>query len=143
MTQRVQEQIGVLPAVEAEFHLCKIGREMLCADSMPRANDAAFQKRKGILHGVGVDVPINVDLGLVLDRFVTVSHGNTLHGSRIGIEFVGHDYIHVCTDILLDELCQRPALNVISMKETQIAAALPDAQAGLSNPCLPRQNPLT
>ena len=53
--QRVNEQIGILPAIEAECHLVQVKGEMLRADLVPRSNDAALQEREGGLDGVGRD----------------------------------------------------------------------------------------
>jgi hypothetical protein len=45
MTQGIQKQIGVLPAIETEGHCAPIGRKMLRANLVPCAHDAALQKR--------------------------------------------------------------------------------------------------
>ncbi len=39
MTQGIQKQIGILPAIEAEGHLVQVGR-----DSVPSSNDAALER---------------------------------------------------------------------------------------------------
>src|SRR6266403_2999809 len=56
VTQSINEQIGTLPAIEAKFHLFKIGREMLCAESVPCPHDAALEKRERRLDSIGVNV---------------------------------------------------------------------------------------
>jgi hypothetical protein len=43
MTQCVKKQVGVLAAVEAERHLVQVGREMLCADLVPRPQGAPLK----------------------------------------------------------------------------------------------------
>lgn len=140
MTKGIQKQIGILPAIEAEAHFVEIGRQMLCGNPMPCADDAALQERESRFNRVRVNVAINVDLGFVLNRFVLRGHGDALHCRRVGVEFVGHDYIHIFANVLSDELRQCAALNVLSMEEPEIAATLTDADnnlfVGVAVPCL-------
>src|SRR5438309_813012 len=56
MAQSVQEQVGILPAIEAELHLIQIGRKMLRADLMPRSHDAALQETESVLDCIGMNV---------------------------------------------------------------------------------------
>src|SRR5437016_1456611 len=70
MTQSVQKQIGVIPAIEAEGHLIQVGGEVFCADAMPRSDDAALQERECVFHGVRMNVAVNVDFSLVLDSLM-------------------------------------------------------------------------
>ena len=70
MTQGVNEQIGILPAIEAKFHLFEIGRKMLCADTVPRPHDATLQETESGFDCVGVNVAIYVDAAFVLDGLV-------------------------------------------------------------------------
>ncbi len=92
MTQRIQEQVGVLPAVESEGHLVQVGREMLWANSVPRSNDAALEQGECGLDGIGVNVSIDVDAILVLDGLVLCAQPGLLHCAGVRSEFVGdHD----------------------------------------------------
>jgi hypothetical protein len=131
MTQGVQKQIGILPAIETEAHLVEIGCQMLCGDAMPCADDAALQERESRFHGVRVDVSVHVHLGFVFDRLVLLGHGNAFHGRGVGVQFVGHDYVYIFANVVPDELCQCAALNILSMEEAQIAATLPDTDYDL------------
>lgn len=131
MTQGVQEQRGRLPAVEAESHFVQIGREMFCTDTVPRPDYSALEQAKGGFNGVRVNVAINVDLRLMLDCFMLRGHCDALDRRRIGIQFVGHDYVNICAHVLSDEVRQRAALYVSRMKETEIAATLTDAHYDL------------
>jgi hypothetical protein len=131
MTQGIQKQIGILPTIEAECHFVQVGREMLCGDAMPRSDDSALEQRESILDCIRMDVAVNVDLGFVLNRLVPIRQGKTLHRRRIGIEFIGHDYVHIRADILADKLRQHAGLGIFGMKEAQIAAALTDADNDL------------
>jgi hypothetical protein len=68
MPQRIDEQIGAAPAIKTELHLLKIGFKMLRRNPMPRTNYVALQKRKRVFDRVRLNVAVNVDLRLVLDR---------------------------------------------------------------------------
>jgi hypothetical protein len=59
MTQSIQKQIGILPAIEAECHLVQACREMFRTSPVPSSNDAALT--------------INVDAILVFDSLVLLS----------------------------------------------------------------------
>ena len=49
------------------------------------------------------------------------------HGERVGTEIIGHDNLDIFRNVIFDILRQRSALNILSMEEPEIAAALPDA----------------
>ncbi|HVO59138.1 MAG TPA: hypothetical protein VMT51_15710 [Dongiaceae bacterium] len=87
MTQGVQEQIGTIAAIEATFHLFEIGREMLCAESMPRFHDAALEKRESGFDSVGVNVPVNVLPFAMNDGLVILDSGLT-HCDSVRIEVI-------------------------------------------------------
>src|SRR5690348_12769041 len=70
MPEGVNKQVRTLPAIEAKLHLCKVGREMLCADFVPRSDDATLEQREGRFNRVRVNVTDNVLLILVFNRFV-------------------------------------------------------------------------
>jgi len=131
MTQSVNEQIGVLAAIEAKGHFVQVGGEMLCGDAMPSSNDAAFEQRERRFDGVGMDVPVNVNLGLVLDGLVLPLERRITQGRGVGIEFICHDDIYIFANALSDILCQRSSLHILSMEEAEIATALPDANNDL------------
>ena len=46
MPQCCNEQIGTLPAIKAEQHFVQVGREMLCAEFVRCADDAAPEQAK-------------------------------------------------------------------------------------------------
>lgn len=131
MTQGIQEQVRILSTIEAEAHFVQIGREMLRGDAMPCADNSALQKRKRIFYGVGVNIPINIDLSFMLDRLMLLSHCEGFHGGRIGIEFVGHNYIDIGAYILADELRQCAGFSILRVEEPEITAALPNADDDL------------
>lgn len=127
MTQSVDEQIGAIAAIEAELHLREIGREMLGADLVPRAYDAALQKRKRGFDCVSRDTlavfVAGIFLGVVIDRLMSV----LTNGGLIGGEFVSDNHIHVGADIFLDVLRQRSLACIFGMEETNVTAALTNA----------------
>jgi len=127
MAQGIQEQVGVLPAIEAKAHLFQIGSEVLCADAMPCADDAALEQGEGGFNGVGVNIPIHVDSVLVSDGFMAITMNTRLHhGLWVASPFVREHYFHVRRDVFLDVLGERFGLGILSMKETQFPAALAD-----------------
>lgn len=131
MTQGIQEQGRGLPAIETESHFVQIGCEMLCRDAMPCANDPAFQERECRFYGVCVDISVNIDLRLMLDRLVLRSKSGVPERRGIGVEFVCNDYLNVFTHVFADVLRQGSCLHVLGMKESEIAATLPDANHDL------------
>lgn len=133
MTQGVQKQIGILPAIEAETHLFQIGGKMLCADVMQCSHDAAFQERERIFDRIGIDVVFHVYLSAVLD--LLVGHVGTEFDdcSHVGWEFVGNDDIGSLADILSDVLRQRSRLHTPGAEEPKGSLRLPDANYDLSS----------
>jgi len=46
---------------------------------MPRANDPALQEREGRLDGIGMNIPVNVNLVFVFDGLVLREYSSELH----------------------------------------------------------------
>src|SRR5258708_4838715 len=103
MTQGVQEQIRVLPAIETEAHLFQIGREVLCGNSVPSSNDAALKQRKCGFYSVGVDVSDYVASFAVVDSLVIAPSGLP-HSDHVRNVVIGEDDFHILADILADVL---------------------------------------
>jgi hypothetical protein len=61
MAQGINEQIGPLAAIEPEAHFFQVGREMLGANPVPCAHDAALQKRECGLDGIRMNVAHDID----------------------------------------------------------------------------------
>ncbi len=126
MAQRIYKQIGTLPAIETEFHLFKIGREMLGAESVPRPHDAALEQAEGGFDGVGVNVAHDVHARTVVNLFVVLPvsfpHGGIVRGC-----VVGENHFHILGDVFPDVLCECSTFGVGGMEESQIAVALADA----------------
>src|SRR5438552_18721062 len=70
MTQGVQEQISILPAIEAKFHLREVCGQMLRADLVPASHDAALEQGKCGFNCVGMDITAHVDTVSVPNGFV-------------------------------------------------------------------------
>jgi len=87
---------------------------MLCANPMPRSNDAALEQRKRGFHGIRVHVANRVDAVLVSDDLVPREDSGLCEGLRVSWKFVGHDYVNILRDVLTDVLRQRSGLNVLS-----------------------------
>ena len=127
MTQGIQKQRAALPAIEPERHFVQVSREVLGGNAVPRSDYASLQERERVLNGIGMNIAINIDLGLMLDGLVFVGQGQSLHCGRVGCEFIGHDYVNIRANIVADELRQSSALGILGMEETEFSAALPNA----------------
>src|SRR6266536_4345949 len=121
MTQGVQEQIGVLPAIEAELHLIQIGRKMLRADLVPRSHDAPLQEAESALDCVGMNVRSEAYIFLLCVIHGLMPIAQFAQSLWVGCQFIRHDHIHILRDIFLDISGQSSALCVLSMKESQLA----------------------
>jgi len=127
MTQSINEQIGLVAAIESERHFFAVGLKMLGADTMPTSDDAALEKRERGFNGVRVDVALGVDAEFVTDSFVPAVLADMLCCALVSAPIVGVQDVHVLADILADVLFERARLRVFGMEESQIAAALTDA----------------
>ena len=56
MSQCIHKQIGIFSTIETKLHLGKVGREMFCADLMPRSDDAKLQQGEGIFDCVDMNI---------------------------------------------------------------------------------------
>ena len=132
MTQGIQEQIGILPAIEAEGHFVQVGREMLGADPMPGSDDATLQEGESILNGIGMHFTLNINLGFVLDSLM-LSLRYSCFGDCVGVNrmFIGNQNVYVLTDVFSNVLRNCTLLNISCMEETKIAITLPDADDDL------------
>src|ERR1035438_8334549 len=129
--QCVSEQKRIIAVIESEAHFVEVGLQMLCANTMPRSNDAALEQREGGFHGIRVHVANGVDAVLVTDSLVLREHPGFSKSLWVSRKFVRHDYINVLRDILADVLRQRSGLHILSMEEPEITTTLPDADDNL------------
>lgn len=127
MPQRVNEQIGSLPAIESEAHFFAVGLEMLRADFMPSPNNAALEQGKGRFDCVGVDVTLHVDSELVHDGLVSLVLSQMPRSAAILPQVVRHQHVYIIADVLADVLFERAAFYVRCMKETKLTLPLADA----------------
>src|SRR5690242_18723759 len=99
---------------------------MLCANPMPRADDASLEQGERGFNAIGVNVAFDVNALLMADRLVSSSMQSGFHhGGRIGGKFVSHDYVNgIGRNVLSDVLRQRSALNVIRMEEAEFTAGI-------------------
>jgi hypothetical protein len=126
MTQGVNEQIGVLPAIEAKLHLFQVGRKMLGANPVPRSHDAALEERESGFNRIGVNVSHHVHARTVVNLFVICPLGFP-HSRFVRGGIIRENDFHVLTDILADVPSECSALCVSGVEEAQIAVALADA----------------
>src|SRR4029077_11129831 len=104
---------------------------MFCRDFMPRTDNSALQERERRFDGIRVQIANRVNAHAVIDGFVLSEHSSI--SDRLGIrgKIIRHDYVHIRAHIFLNVLRQCPALAIIGMEETEIAAALPDTDYNL------------
>lgn len=128
MTESIHEQIGTVTAIESEAHFVKVCRKMLRAETMPRAHDAALQKRKGILDGVRVNVSHDVNATFMSNRFVLPWLDSSLFNcERIGRKIIGENNVYIFTYVLADVLGDRSGLGIAGVKHAEITVALANA----------------
>src|ERR1700690_235926 len=98
---------------------------MLRADLMPRAHDTALEQGEGRFHGVRVNVAVDIDSFLVLDRLMPLS-GDSSPVKREGVrgKLIGHNHVHICVYVVFDVRGQRARLRILSMEESEFPAAL-------------------
>jgi hypothetical protein len=127
MTQGVQEQVRILPAIESEGHFLAVGLEMLRTDFVPRSHNAALQERERGLDGIGVNVAFGVDAELVANRFVPSIFPQVFRRAPVCLPIIREKNIDVLADILADILFERSALCIARVEESQVAATLTDS----------------
>jgi hypothetical protein len=126
VSQGINEQIRILPAIESERHFFAVGLEMLRANFMPRSHDAALQERECGFNRIGVDVALRVDAELVSNCLVPSIFTQMFRGASVCLPIVREQNIDILTNVLADVLFECSAPGVLGMKEPEIAAALTD-----------------
>src|ERR1035441_10384935 len=129
--QSIAKQIRVITIVKTEAHFVKVGLQMFCANTMPRSNNAALQQREGGLNTVCVHVAVDVLAVRVADRLVFRQNTSIMQSLWITLKIIRHNYVYVLRDVLFDVLRQRSRLHIFSVKESQFATALPNADDNL------------
>ena len=107
MTQGVQEQVTIRPAVKPEGHLFEVSGKVLRANVMPSSCYPALEKRERAFNGVGVNISDYIDLVAVVDGLVLIPvNASVNHGFGIASPIIGNHSIH-----------RRPAIKEIIAKE--------------------------
>ncbi len=127
MTQSIQEQIRIFPAIESECHLVQVGREMLCADLVPASHDAALQKRERRFDSIGCDASTVLIAHVFPCQMIDGLVFGGPYGVFVGGEAIGYKYLNIRANVFANIFCQRPALGVLGMEEPQIAITLSKA----------------
>ena len=131
---RIAKEVRVLAIIEPPRHFIQVGLQVFCGNFMPRANDAALQKRERGFDRVRVNVGSESDVflfGMVDGLMLGTWHSSLIHGKRIGGKVVSHDHINVRADVLADVFRQCARLRIFRMEESQVATALTDADHNL------------
>jgi hypothetical protein len=131
MAQRINEQIGILAAIEAKRHFFAVGLEMLRANFVPSSEDAALQERESRFYGISVDVALHVDAELVANSFVASILSEMTRCAAVGIKIIGVKNFDILADIFADVLFECSALYIFGMEEAEVAATLTDSNYDL------------
>jgi hypothetical protein len=125
--QSINKQIGILAAIESKGHFFAVGLEMLRADFMPRAHNAALQERECGFDRARVSVALGIDAEFVANRLVPSIFPQMLRRAPVCLPIVREKNIDIFADILTDVLFEGSALCIAGMKEAEIAATLTDS----------------
>ena len=126
MPQRVDEKIAVFATIEPECHFVQIGREMLCANIMPSAHNAALQERECGFDGVRVNHTGDIFFG-VIDRPVRFLM-SLVERPRIDRRFVCDDHFDIFTQILSDDLSHGLGVRIARVDKSQFAVPFADSE---------------
>jgi hypothetical protein len=127
VSKGIQKQVRVLPAIETEGHLFAVGLEMLRANLVPRSHYSALEQGERGFDSVRLGVAIDVNLELVANRLVASIFPQMLCRASVGFPIVCVQNLDISTQVFADILFQRPALYIFRVKESEIAATLPQA----------------
>jgi hypothetical protein len=116
ITERIQEQVTILSAIEPEAHFFEVGRQMLCTHMMPSSAHATLEQREGVFDGIRVNVTSrDVHVSAVIDGLVFFStNASPLHCEWIGPIVIGHD--HVFADVLRNVFRESTRFHVFGME---------------------------
>lgn len=127
MPQSVSEQIRPFPAVKPEGHFFTVRLEMLCANTVPAASDAALQERECRFNRVGMRLALCVNVKLVANRLVPSGLAKVSSRAPVGQRIIRKEHVHIFADVLADVLFKGTALNVFRVEEAKFAPSLTDA----------------
>ena len=116
------EDVRVIPVVVPELELGDVQRQILCADLVERAHDAAFHEAPEAVNGLGMDCADHILLAAVahgLVREIRLQSG-------VASVFVGGEQINLCRDGLADETLQGFGVGAMDHAGNHIAFA-PDS----------------
>lgn len=129
MPQGIQEQVLPVAPIEPELHFGKVGRKMLRANLVPRTDDAALQEREGVFYGIGMYLPVNINLATVIDRFVPIR--KLSHCLGVGAEIIRNNDLNILADIVLDVLTKSAGFDILRLEKPDGTATLSQADNNL------------
>src|SRR5260370_42680930 len=92
---------------------------------MPRANNAALEKRERRFYGVRMYVAMRVCSRVVHSPMQVLLH--LIECPRVNSRFIGHNDFHMTANIGIDNLPHSRRLGIFSANQSEIAIALPDS----------------
>ncbi len=131
MTQGVNEKIGAIATVEPERHLVQIGLKMLGADLVPASHDAALQERECGFNRIGCDARSVFVADIFTGQMIDCLMLGIPYGVLVSWEAVSDKYLNVRAHVLADISCQRSALGIVRMEESQVTVSLSKADDNL------------
>src|SRR5258707_5495225 len=124
MSQGVNEQVRPFAGIETEGHFVEIGRKILGTDVVPCSGNAALEKREGRFNRVGMNVAVNINARLVIDRSMLSNWHGIVNGLLVSRPFISHKDLKVSSDVLANVAGKCAALSVLRVEQAKLAAAL-------------------
>src|SRR5882762_6993104 len=95
---------------------------MLRRDFMPRAYNAALEKREGRFHGISVNIAVGVFAGMVNGLVQVLLH--VVERVRINSRFIRHNHFDVTPKVHVHDVADSNSLRILSADQSQVAIAL-------------------
>jgi hypothetical protein len=129
--QSIDKQVFALTSIEAEAHLITVGCEMLRADAVPRSHNPALEQTECALNRVGVNLAVHVHTAAMVDRLMLGDRHRKVYGRFVACVIVRDEYLYIFTDVLPDVSGECARGNILSVKQSQVTAALTDTDHDL------------
>jgi len=124
----LSKDVVIVPIIESELKFREVQRQVLPADVVVGADNAALQEAPEILDVVRVNLTANVFLGPVINCFVAT---NVIrHPLAIACTHVSRDQIHFLRNGLVDEAIERVDARILNDLTDDIALARDRADDG-------------
>lgn len=131
------EDVGVIPVIIAERELCDVERQILRADFVERAHDAALQQRPKAVDRAGVDGTDNIFSIAMLNEGVRI-----VSQSPVATVLVAGQQINLSRNCLANEALQRRSIGIADDAGDHAAVAFHRADHDFLASCSSPLHPL-